>query len=383
MSKLSRRRFLGNSAAAAGALAAPAPAQQPAQTLRRTQFDKQLLAGSDSSDPALAANHGRQIVVLPDGESVIALAGGGKSPKVSVWRGRDLVRAYPLDGAPSAPVLLDSGVLLVSAGGAILWEKSVGGALSAIPGVRGALLDAVSGPNGTTVLAVSDGGRLSLLWQGAGSVARTEVDSGAGRATLDLDHSGVLHLAYEKKQGIEYRSYSSESRKQLHAERVAEAFGFHPVLLAARNRLVLAYLGESCRMPSTTKGSPAWERLGRGGYIAALVRQDGQWQRFRLAVSRQIAKPFAPIDSAYSGGVNRELRVAYEEFGPPALCAGPDGVVEVFWANTVRRWIYSARLLGDDFSTPTETRGPLEQLTGPCSRRAACPPMPLPFPSPS
>ena len=45
---------------------------------------------------------------------------------------------------------------------------------------------------------------------------------------------------------------------------------------------------------------------------------------------------------------------------------GGDGVAQVLWTDNERRWIYGARLLGDEFSAAHEVRGPLEQLSGPC-----------------
>jgi hypothetical protein len=71
-----------------------------------------------------------------------------------------------------------------------------------------------------------------------------------------------------------------------------------------------------------------------------------------------------PIDTAYGGGPEVELRVRIEEFGAPAITVGPDGVVQVFWADVERRWIFSCRFLGENFSPSIAVRGPLEQLTG-------------------
>ena len=100
--------------------------------------------------------------------------------------------------------------------------------------------------------------------------------------------------------------------------------------------------------------------------MAALVRQESGWQRFRLADSEQMVKTIRPIDEAHSGGQNAVLRVRVEEFGPPALVLGPDGVPQVLWANPERRWVYASRFLGEGFSPAAEVRGPVEQLAGPC-----------------
>ena len=366
--RVTRRGFLKSSSAALAPAASLGQQGAPAVAVRhRTQFDEQLLAGSQSSDPVVAANHGRHMVVSH--AVMTALSWAGAKPVLRVWNDRRLLAAHPLAANPSAPVLAGS-ALWISAGGSILRASPAHAAPEPVPGLTGVLLDAVPAPDGRTVLVFSHEGKLWLAAVGESGLERTAVDAGAGRASLEFDSAGALHLAYEKRQGIEYRRYdvrgSLEKAKPAHAERVAEAFGFHPVLLAANGRLLLAWLGESCRLPSSTPRSPAWERLGRGGYIAVLVGENGKGRCHRLADSRQIVKPWAPIDSAYSGGVNRELRVHYEEFSAPTLCLGPDGVVQVLWADTERRWIYGARLLGDEFSPASEVRGPLEQLTGPC-----------------
>ena len=223
---------------------------------------------------------------------------------------------------------------------------------------------------GKTILALSRDGLLSLVVFDDGGLESKVIDEDAGRACIEHDENGRLHLAFEKRQGIEYRQFEIEvsGRKPTLkvAERVAEAFGSHPTLLAHDGRVILAYLGESCRLPSISPGSEAWERLGRGGFIAALVYGDNIWKRYRLADSRQIVKPLRPIDEAYGGGATVESRLRIEEFSAPAVSLGPDGVPQILWADTERRWIYGSRLLGEQFSSVYEVRGPFEQLTGPC-----------------
>src|SRR5690348_1815494 len=93
---LTRRRFIGESAGAAALAAAQGSAQQVSATVqRRTQFDAQLLAGDNLSDPALAANHGRQMVMRADGRVVTALA-AGKTTRISVWVDRKLAKQHQL-----------------------------------------------------------------------------------------------------------------------------------------------------------------------------------------------------------------------------------------------------------------------------------------------
>ncbi len=353
MSKVSRRGFLQGAALAAGT---PQSAKSATQDhLHRTQFDAQLLA--ESYDPLVAANHGRQMSVRPNGDIRTALAWNGNKPRVLVYNNRDVVEEFSLSGVPSPPVLAGEHVWY-SAGTTIFRGRD------RHAGIEGTLVDAAMASDGSTWLAVNAGGRLGLAMVGARAPKLIPVDDGAGRASLEFDSTGALHVAYEKRQGIEYRIY--ERGVLRYSERAAEAYGFHPVLLAHKHGLLLVYLGESCRLPSARRHSEAFERLGRGGYIAALMRQDGKWKRCRLADSRQLVKALYPTDAAYTGGDTEPLITHLEEFSPPAAGIGGDGVVQVLWSDNERRWIYGARLLGDEFAPAHEFRGPIEQVTGPC-----------------
>ena len=55
-----------------------------------------------------------------------------------------------------------------------------------------------------------------------------------------------------------------------HGERVAEAYGFHPVSAGASRRDRPGVPGRILPLAGNAHGSDAWERLGRGGYVAAL-----------------------------------------------------------------------------------------------------------------
>lgn len=349
---------------------------------RATQFDEQLLPASHASAPAIARNHGRQLLVQPDGATHTAMAYGGDNPVLRLWQDRRLLAEHPLDSGPTAPILVADNAnaitVWLSLANQVHHAADPVQAPTPVAGWLGAVEDAVALADGATLLAVNDGGQLSLaLWRN-GTLAETcAIDYNAGHACLDLDEAGNLHLACEKDQGIEYRCYSAASSlAEMSAGtscRAAEAYGFHPVVLAHAGVVILAYLGESCRLPGESKWDVSWQRLGRGGYVAALVLDDGKWRRHRLADSQQIVERLRPIDEAYGGGPNDELRVRIEEYSAPTLTLGPDGVPQALWANVDRRWVYASRFLGGDFSPATEVRGPLEQLTGPClaPRRAA------------
>ncbi len=354
MTGFNRRRFLQGVSLAAAAKPQAAPAQAR-EYPHRTQFDAQLLA--ESYDPMLAANHGRQMRELSGGRIATALAWGGSKPRVQLYEDRKLAHEYPVDGVPSAPVLVGEHVLY-SVGNSVYQDGS------RLSGISGALLDAAVEPGDATVLALVQAGRLQLVGIGGSAWKTVAVDDGVDGASIEFDAAGRLHVAYEKRQGIEYRVYANGALQ--HGERVAEAYGFHPVLLAHDGAMILAYLGESCRLADKAHGSEAWERLGRGGYVAVLVRRGEKWRRHELQQSGQLVKALYPTDGAYTSGSSRTLLAHMEEFGPPAVSVGGDGVVQVLWPNYERRWIYGARLLGDEFSEAYEVRGPLEQLSGPC-----------------
>ena len=319
-------------------------------------------------------NTGRQVVALPNGSVVAALAIGGEKPALLIWKGHTLLRRDALAGPPSAPLLLagpgGTVAIWISADGIVYRAPDLGAPLAAVDGLRGTLEDAADSPDGGVDLLLSERGDLALALFKDAVLGEAQIDTRTGRASLEFDDSGDLHLAYEKGRGIGYRRLApgfSFDSFQLFAFRAGvEAFGFYPTLLAANGRLFLAYLGESSRPPSPKKHTDAWERLGQGGYIAVLVQDRGHWRRFKVAESKQVAKPFWPPRPVFADSVNDQvLRVSIEKFSPPAISIGPDRVVEVLWANTTRRWIYSSRFLDGSFSAPGEVRGPLEQLTGP------------------
>src|ERR1019366_6696023 len=106
--KSTRRGFIQSAALAAAArpqTARPAAQEHP----HRTQFDAQLLA--ESFDPLIAANHGRQMRVLPNGDVETALAWGGSKPRIRRFLNRETIAEYPLEGTPSAPIFSGEQIL--------------------------------------------------------------------------------------------------------------------------------------------------------------------------------------------------------------------------------------------------------------------------------
>jgi hypothetical protein len=368
---LSRREWLGTTSVASclsAAAQAPTAALQTGSGLHRTQFDSNLLV--ESAAPPGPGNQGRQMLASPDGSVVTALAWDGPAPVLRIWRDRATIAQHKLPGGVSSPLLVGARqgqpVLWISAGSRIARTSDWAAPPAEVAGVQGDLLDAATAPDGRTVLAVGRTGRLVLVAVTKGSPEETVVDDGAGRASLDFDNTGHLHLAFEKRQGIEYRRYDAKrgfhNASPVECGRAAEAFGSFPVILAHSGRVLLAYRGESVSLGTASSGGQAFDRLGRGGYIAVLMSGEKGWKRVRLADSRQIAKPLYPPNGAWGRGFDRELLVRYEEFGPPLLSVGPDGVVQVLWCDLTRRWIYGSRLLGDEFRASAEVRGPVEQL---------------------
>lgn len=376
---MTRRNFLRNSSLAGVVAGSPVRGEnqqeagpvEPRPALHRTQFDQQLLFGHECAASALS-NQGRQMIHV-DGATHTALAGCGNSPVLRLWRNYELIAEHKLPDQASPPSLVMAGdrpSLWISIGGVVCCCRPVSEPPRPVSNLKGEIRDAVALSNGSVLLAISQGPQLTLVRCQGETIEQTLADDDAGHASLELDESGIVHLAFEKRQGIEYRAYdarkSFRDAKPLFTERVAEAFGSQPVLLAYGRVLLLAYLGESCRLPTEQPAGEAWERQGRGGYIAALSWHEGHWTRERLADSRQITKSLYPIGQAFGQGRDRPLRVRIEEFSAPALCLGPDSVPQVFWADKERRWIYASRFLGERFSPPVEVRGPLEQLIGPC-----------------
>ena len=316
------------------------------------------------------------MVATENGSVVTALAWGGDSPALRGWVGHELIAEHPLSGLPSTPCLLangkDSVTLWLTVDGKVHSSSALTEAPVPMKQGEGILEDVAADSVGRTVLALRRGTSLALVRADAGE-SELLLDENASHASVEFDEAGTLHVAFEKLHGIEYCQLQLDGSKLqvIRSERVAQPFGSHPVLLAHDGRLFLAYLGES--WPQSDEDRLLWEskgrsrRIGLGGYIAVLLFENGQWNRFRLADSKQFAKPLWSKTKRFAydyPGVDARARV--DLFSPPALTLGPDGVPHVFWANPARRWVYSSRFLGGEFSVAAEVRGPLEQLTGPC-----------------
>lgn len=338
-----------------------------------TQFDHCLLPGSHRRHAQAIANTGRQMLIDAGGEVITALVYAQPAPEVRLWRDRVPEAQVRLDAPPSAPCLLsDQGgtpTVWLSVGGIIHYWRPPEARPVARPGVRGHLLDAATAPDGSTWLALSLGGMLRLASIDGDRTEVFDLACHAAQASIDFDARHRLHLAAVVQNGINYYRFDTPGERMEPAVelRPAEPYGQDPVLMAdGGDRVVIAWRGESCRRPGDKRWSVAWQRLGRGGYIAAVVFDGGTWRRHMLADSQQVVLHHRPVGEAYGGGPHDGLRVRIEEFSPPALVRGPDGVIQVCWANLDRRWVYASRDLGSSFSPAIEVRGPLEALTGPC-----------------
>lgn len=341
----------------------------------RSQFDPQLLRESIAEHLPVCRNHGRQVVSLADGTVATALSWGGAKPVLKTWLGHKLLAEHPLDGSPSAPCLLagtGNGVeLWLSVGEQVCHAKTLSSRPEPVAGVTGELLDAVIDPHGGTILALRSQNRLQLLV--VESRVSVNVDEDTGRASLECDEAGHLHVVYEKQWRLECRMYDvrkslTASSQTVKSERIAEPFASHPVIVAHGDDLIVAYLGDSWPRPEGDEAfwadRPWNRRIGLSGYIAALVCDNGKWSRHRIANTKQFAKPLWPKRPNFRYDYpSVDVRVRLDHFGPPSLVVGPDRVPQVYWANTERRWEFGSRFLGDAFTPPAEVRGPMEQLS--------------------
>jgi hypothetical protein len=325
------------------------PASLPAW-MHRSPLDDQLLAQWAADAALITANHGRHLRVAADGCVWSALAFAGAAAQVVVYRDRQIVAQHATASPPSPPCLDERYHCWYSVGDTLYCDGREAG--------RGSLLDVTQ-----DVLAVTVDGALELRRIGGASVSLSE---GAGRASLAVD-GRVVHVVFEQAMGLEYREISLEALAVQARGRIAEAFARDPVVLAHEGDLLVAYLGESLPPPpgdeAHWRGRPFRRRIGLGGYIATLVRRQGAWRAFTVAQSRPFAKPRWPRTATFAYDYpNVELPPRLDEFGPPALSVGPDGVPQVLWCNAARRWVFGARFLGDTFTAPAEVRGPLETL---------------------
>lgn len=348
-----------------------------------TQFDDLLLPGSHTRAATEASNVGRQVFIEADGSVRTAMTWAGAAPMLRVWRDRELVTEHHLPGRPGAPCVLtgdDGGELWLTIDSAVHVCRApeylpvpVAGE-SGTAALLGELLDAHRDEAGTTWLLLCAGGPTDVY-----AVARDgQVHHAAGVGSsvtgcMDFDVDGRLHLVKQEGHAIEYQCHTVAAGmklKRIASETASLPFASKPAIAVHGQRVVIAYLGESCRRDGDKRWNVSWQRTGRGGYIAALDRPVdafGQpWRRHRIADSAQIVMRRRPIGECYGGGPHDPLLIRIEEFSAPSLVIGADGVLQAMWANVDRRWIYASRMLGDSFSPAAEQRGPLELLTGPC-----------------
>lgn len=209
------------------------------------------------------------------------------------------------------------------------------------------------------------GGNLYLARGGRDVKVEPDCDDGA----LDVDADGRIHVAFTRRRGIIYHLYDGDTLERLAVRTAALPFGRQPSILAGGERVIIAYLAE--HVPVDPQDDVNWQdkpwqrRIGLGGRIAAVVFQpDGKLTRHTLAASKQIVKPVWPKHDTFQYDYpNVDARVRLEQFGPPVLSRGGDGVVTALWVNLTRRWVYASRYLEDHFTPPAEARGPLEGIT--------------------
>src|SRR5690242_19801131 len=140
MRKLSRRAWLSTTGAGsylAAAAQTTADTSQAGSGLHRTQFDNSLL--TESAAPPVAGNHDRQMFASQDGSVITALAWGGASPVLRIWRDRALLAEHKLPAGVAGPVLsgVQQGqpVLWFSAGGRVASLRDWRSQPADVPGV--------------------------------------------------------------------------------------------------------------------------------------------------------------------------------------------------------------------------------------------------------
>lgn len=347
----------------------------PLPAIRLTQFEAQVLPGSDAGATAALTGAGRAMVVGDDGLTYTALPLLSGACQLLIWRDHELTARLPLTGSASMPCWTDAhGAarrLWISVEGVLHQVDPQAGRVQRIEPVLGYLLDAARDRHGRDYVLLSRGGPLVLAClEGERLLQHWDLPASGLQASIALDDHGRLHIVTSHQQALHYLRLDSLDEGSARIQEksiVAEPYGFFPQLLLHDGQIWIAYLGESCRARGDKRWQTAWQRLGRGGYVALLTRsiEGGTWQRFSLADSQQISMRYRPSGETYGGGPHDPLITRIEEFSAPTLSLGPDGVPTVLWANVDRRWIYASRALGSMCSPAVEVRGPLEALTGP------------------
>lgn len=201
-------------------------------------------------------------------------------------------------------------------------------------------------------VACAPGAGMPAMDRPGGTIPISERES--QDAVMDLAPDGSVYLAFRRDFAI-WVARRTPAGQWLPAELVAREYAFHPSIMIADGRPLVAFAHDGIRRIPLDLGESINQRAGGGSTIGYAALTDDGWRTGSIATAEEIA--------VFRRGMwaNRGRGRIYpqiEQLGWPVLIRDRHGVVWALWMNTTRRWACSARWLGAGFGQVHECRGP-------------------------
>lgn len=193
---------------------------------------------------------------------------------------------------------------------------------------------------------------LGTLQRTGGKIPLSECES--QDAVMDLAPDGEVWLAFRRDFGIWVARRGTDGRWSP-PELVVREYAYHPSLIVADGRPLLAYHHDGLRQHPLDLGTDLRQRAGGASALGYAVLAEDGWRTGTLALPEEVAVHRRGMWAKRGAG---RLLPQIEQFGWPVLFRDPHGVVWALWQNKTRRWAYRARWTGEGFGETQECRGP-------------------------
>ncbi len=192
----------------------------------------------------------------------------------------------------------------------------------------------------------------STLHRTGGKIPLSECES--QDAVMDLAPDGTVWLAFRRDFGIWVVRRGTDGHWSP-PELVVREYAFHPSLIVADGRPLLAYHHDGLRQHPLDLGTNLRQREGGASALGYAVLEEDGWRTGTLAAPEEVAVYRRGMWAKRGTG---RLLPQIEQLGWPVLFRDPRGVVWALWQNKTRRWTYRARWMGESFGDTQECRGP-------------------------
>lgn len=193
---------------------------------------------------------------------------------------------------------------------------------------------------------------IAKMERSSGKIPLSECES--QDVVMDLAADGSVWLAFRRDFAIWVVRRTPEGQWQA-PDLVVREYAFHPSLIIADGRPLLAYHHDGLRRMPPDLGEKINLRAGGGSSIGYATLDNLGWRNGVIAKPEEIAVFRRGMWAKRGTG---RLLPQIEQLGWPVLFRDSHGVAWALWQNVSRRWVQSARWLGEGFGEVQECRGP-------------------------